>query len=57
MAAYFSNSDIMSRRSRVKTDYIPGMFENVQSVHLRTSNSIALVQPTATGETCSSKAD
>ena len=58
MAAHVGNSDVEpSMRSRVKTDYAPGMFENVQSVKdfaTRISvplKAIALAQPT--GETCS----
>ena len=62
MAACVGNSDDEpGRRSRIKTDYTPGMFENVQSVKdfaTRISaplKAIALAQPT--GETCSSEAD
>ena len=62
MAAHVGNSDDEpGRRIRIKTDYAPGMFENVQSVKDFATcifvplKAIALAQPT--GETCLSKAD
>ena len=61
MAAYIGNTDDEpGRRRRIKTKYIPGMFENVQSVEDFATcisvpvKAIALAQPT--GETCSCKA-
>jgi len=61
MAAHIDNSDNEpGRKERIATKYIPGMFENVQSIQDFATcisvpvKAIALVQPT--GETCKSRA-